>query len=154
MLRDADDNVLLLTSSHGKHLGIPAEKIKSFTLSRKNSVAKGALIGFLIGAATGMILGMASGDDPTLTAPVYDRFPKLILRTNDSVAMSAEEKALASAVGCGVSGAMLGIATASIFKKSFIIGGRKETFRDLQSEIMKTLVWQQPACKCQPRVKQ
>ena len=147
-------DLLLLTSSKGKQWQIPAENIQSFTLNRKNSTAKGALIGFAIGAATGMILGMSVGDDPAFNEPVYNRFPKLRFNLREDVPMSAEEKALAGAVGLGLSGAMIGVITASVLKKRFTIGGRKETFRDLQSEIMSTLVWKQPPCNCPQQVKQ
>ena len=48
---------------------VPAENLKSFTVKRKHSALRGALIGFGVGAAAGIIIGLASGNDPVMTYP-------------------------------------------------------------------------------------
>ena len=45
---------------------VPAENLKSFTMKRKHSALRGALIGFGVGAAAGIIIGLASGNDPVM----------------------------------------------------------------------------------------
>jgi len=141
MLRGINDSLLLVSASrNGQQWQIPAENIQSFSIKRKNSVAKGALIGFGIGAATGIIVGLASGDDPTYDEPVYDPFSAIAVGISNSFAMTKEEKAVAGGIGFGLTGAIIGGITGALLKKKFIIGGRKETFRDLQSEIMDKLV--------------
>ena len=139
-LRGANDSLLLVTGSKGIQWQIPAENIQSFSIKRKNSAARGALIGFAIGAATGILVGLASGDDPVYNEPVYDPFTAVAVGLNNMFAMTAGEKALAGGIGLGLSGAIIGSITGALVKKKFIIGGRKETFRDLQSEIMNKLV--------------
>jgi len=59
-LSAVNDTQLILKANHTQ-LSVPAENLKSFTLKRKHSVRRGALIGFGIGAAAGIIIGLASG---------------------------------------------------------------------------------------------
>ena len=140
-LRGINDSMLVVSvSQRGQQWHIPAENIQSFSIKRKSSVARGALIGFGIGAATGIIAGLASGDDPVYTEPVYDPFSAFAVSLSNAFAMTKGEKALAGGIGLGLSGAIIGGITGALVKKKFIIGGRKETFRDLQSEIMNKLV--------------
>ena len=119
---------------------IPAENIKSFSVKKKNSVLKGALIGFGAGAVAGIVIGFASGDDPVNTEPVYDPFSAAIVAFSNSFAMTAGEKAVGGGLALGVSGAIVGTIIGALAKKKFIIGGKKEKFRDLQSEIMMKLI--------------
>ena len=140
-LRGINDSLLTVSASpRAQEWHIPAENIQSFSMKRKNSVARGALIGFGIGAATGIIVGLASGDDPTYDEPVYDPFSAIAVGISNSFAMTKGEKAIAGGIGLGLSGAIIGGITGALLKKKFIIGGRKETFRDLQSEIMNKLI--------------
>jgi len=125
-------------------LYIPAENIRSFSLRRKNSALRGALIGFGIGAVAGIVIGLASGDDPVMEYPDPATDP-LGLGTfgtalNNAFAMTAEEKAIGGGIGLGATGAIIGTIIGAVAKKKFIIGGKKEKFRDLQSEIMMKLV--------------
>ena len=137
-----DTQLFLRTNNH--QLTVPAENVKSFTMKRKNSVLKGALIGFGIGAAAGVIIGLASGDDPVMSYPdPYD--DPLLLGTmavamNNAFAMTAGEKAVAGGLGLGATGAIVGTIIGAVAKKKFIIGGKKEKFHDLQGEIMRKLV--------------
>src|SRR5262245_61825193 len=92
-LRGVNDSLLVVSiSQRGQQYNIPAENIQSFSMKRKNSVGRGILIGFGIGAATGIIAGLASGDDPTYDEPVYDPFSAIVVGLNNAFAMTAQEK--------------------------------------------------------------
>jgi hypothetical protein len=121
-------------------MSIPAENIQSFTIRRKNSVLKGALIGLGIGAVTGVVIGLASGDDPIAPYPdpSTDIFGLGTLATGiqNSFAMTAEQKAIGGGIGLGITGAIVGTVVGALVKKKFIIEGKKEKFRDLQAELM------------------
>jgi len=114
---------------------IPAGNIKSFSLKRKNSILKGALIGTGAGAVTGIIIGLVSGDDPVYTGSVSDPFTALAVAIGNAFAMTAGEKAALAGVALGVGGAIVGTIIGAVAKKKFIIDGNKEKFRDLRSEI-------------------
>jgi len=103
---------------------IAAENIISFTLKRKNSVLKGALIGLGAGAFTGMCIGWISGDDPVKPGINITLF-----------GTTARQKAASYSEALGVGGALVGTIIGVALKKKFIIGGKKEKFRKLQSEI-------------------
>jgi len=135
-LRGANDSLLLVKGSKGNQWQIPAENIQSFSIRRKNSVGKGALIGFGIGAVTGIISGLASGDDP-VSNDVPDDFSSVF---SPSLNTTSVGKAATRGFGFGIGGAIIGGISGALMRKKFVIGGRKETFRDLQSEIMKKLV--------------
>ncbi|HKO82317.1 MAG TPA: hypothetical protein VJU78_18035, partial [Chitinophagaceae bacterium] len=135
-----NDSQLVLVKSFNHHQYVSAEDIRSFSVQRKKNTLKGALIGFGIGAVTGIIAGFASGDDPVYNEPVYDPFSAIVVGINNAFAMTAGEKALWGGIGLGASGAIIGTVVGALAKKKFIIGGKKEKFRDLQSEIMMKLV--------------
>ena len=135
-----NDSQVVLLKSFTNQQYIPAENIRSFSLKRKNSVLKGALIGFGVGAITGIVIGLASGDDPVYTEPVNDPFSGIIVAINNSFAMTAGEKALWGGIGLGTSGAIIGTIIGAVAKKKFTIGGKKEKFRDMQAEMMMKLV--------------
>lgn len=120
----------------------PIEQIHSIRLRKKNSGLKGALIGFGIGAVTGVVIGFASGDDPIATAGPND-FWGIGAAIQNAFAMTAEEKALAGGIGLGVSGALTGAVIGALIKKKFIIGGSRKVARDLNSDLMKRLMIQQ-----------
>ncbi|HEY6505642.1 MAG TPA: hypothetical protein VIZ28_16820 [Chitinophagaceae bacterium] len=133
MLSSANDSQLVLINSikavhvpvsANNMLQVPAENIQSFTMKRKNSGLRGALIGFGIGAFTGIVAGFVSGDDDPDTW----------------FAMTAGEKAVGGGILLGGTGAIIGAIIGGVAKKTFIIGGKKEKFRDLQAELMMKLV--------------
>lgn len=132
-----DSQVLLIRSTNGSYT-IPAENIQSFTMKRKNSALKGALIGLGVGTLTGIIIGLASGDDP-LMEPSPSDFG-ITAAINNAFAMTAGEKAVVGGIGLGTTGAIVGAIIGAVAKKKFIIGGRKEKYRDLQAELMAKLV--------------
>ena len=142
-LSAVNDTQLVLKTKNDQ-LSVPAENLKSFTLKRKHSVARGALIGFGIGAAAGIIIGLASGDDPVMTYPNPNEDPlglgTMMVAVNNAFAMTAGEKAIAGGLGLGATGAIVGTIIGAVAKKKFIIGGKKEKFHDLQGEIMMKLV--------------
>ena len=137
-LTEVDDSGLVVTKSNGYHSHIPVEKIRSISLKRKNSVVNGALVGLGIGALTGMIAGVADGDQPLFSGPVSDPISAVAVGVSTYLAMTPKERTFAG--GLALSGALIGAITGAVAKKKFTIGGRKETFRDLQAELMSKLV--------------
>lgn len=142
-LSTVNDTQLVLKTSNNV-LTVPAENVKSFTVKRKNSALRGALIGFGIGAAAGVIIGLASGNDPIMSYPSPSEDPLGIgtigAAINNAFAMTAGEKAIAGGLGLGATGAIVGTIIGAVAKKKFTIGGKKERFHDLQGEIMMKLV--------------
>jgi len=142
-LSAVNDTQLILKANHTQ-LSVPAENLKSFTLKRKHSVRRGALIGFGIGAAAGIIIGLASGDDPKMSYPNANEDPfglgTMVVAMYNAFAMTAGEKAVAGGLGLGATGAIVGTIIGAVAKKKFTIGGKKEKFHDLQGEIMMKLV--------------
>ncbi len=134
----------LVLNSFSEQQFINAENIKSFTLKRKNSVLKGALIGLGVGALTGVIIGFASGDDPVMSYPdPNDDFFGLgtfATAIHNAFAMTAGQKAAAGGLLMGTSSAIVGTIIGAVARKKFIIGGKKEKFYDLQSELMTKLI--------------
>ena len=143
LLSSVNDSQLVLNKSKGQ-LTVPAENLKSFTLKRKNSVLKGALIGLGIGAAAGVIIGLASGNDPVMAYPSANDDPfglgTMAVALNNSFAMTAGEKAVAGGLALGATGALVGTIIGAVAKKKFVIGGKKEKFHDLQADVMMKLV--------------
>ncbi len=137
-----DTQVILKTNANP--LSVPAENLKAITLKRKNSVGRGALIGFGIGAAAGIIIGLASGDDPVMSYPNPNEDPfgigTAVVAMNNAFAMTAGQKAIAGGLGLGATGAIVGTIIGAVAKKKFTIGGKKEKFHDLQGELMTKLV--------------
>lgn len=72
----------LILKANGNQMRVPSENVKSFTVKRKNSAARGALIGFGIGAVAGIIIGLASGDDKS---PVMRGFKSGIRKSSFEV---------------------------------------------------------------------
>jgi uncharacterized membrane protein len=134
----------LILKTYNQQMVVPAENLKSFTMKRKHSALKGALIGFGVGAAAGIIIGLASGDDPVMAYPDPYDDPLLLgsigVAVNNAFAMTAGEKAITGGIGLGVTGAIVGTIIGAVAKKKFIIGGKKEKFHDLQGGLMKKLV--------------
>ncbi len=138
-----DSQVVLKT--YKNQLVVPAENLKSFTVKRKHSALRGALIGFGVGAAAGIIIGLASGNDPIMTynpGPYGDPLglEAIGVAMNNAFAMTAGQKAVAGGIGLGATGAIVGTIIGAVAKKKFIIGGRKEKFHDLQGQLMTKLV--------------
>jgi hypothetical protein len=149
-----DDNQVVLIPAKNKNfklagndnVNVGIDQIRSISLRKKNSGLKGALLGMGIGATVGIIAGFASGDDEK--QPYYDSnqdpfgLGNVFVSLNNAFAMTAGEKALAGGIGLGVSGAIIGAIIGAVAKKKFIIGGKKEVYRDLQGDLMKRLIVQ------------
>jgi hypothetical protein len=138
-----DTQLILKTNNH--QMVVPAENLKSFTIKRKHSALRGALIGFGVGAAAGIIIGLASGNDPVMTynpGPYGDPLglEAIGVAMNNAFAMTAGEKAVVGGLGLGATGAIVGTIIGAVAKKKFIIGGKTEKFHDLQGELMMKLV--------------
>jgi hypothetical protein len=142
-LTAVNDSQLVLRT-YKDQINISAENLKSFTVKRKNSTLKGALIGFGIGAAAGIIIGFASGNDPVMAYPDYNDDPlglaSIGVALNNAFAMTAGQKAVAGGVALGGTGAIVGTIIGALAKKKFTIGGKKEKFHDLQGELMMKLI--------------
>jgi hypothetical protein len=117
----------------------PVSKVNSISLQKKNSALKGTLIGLGAGVVTGVVIGFASGDDP-IEPYTGNPFEDFFIALNNSLAMTAGEKALTGGLTFGLTGALTGFIIGKIAKKKFIIGGKKETYRDLQGDLMKRLI--------------
>ena len=143
LLAGVNDSGLVL-NNYKCLLTVPAENLKSFTLKRKHSVLKGALIGFGVGAAAGVIMGLASGNDRVVAYPNPGEDPLGIgtfaAGLNNAFAMTAGEKAVLGGLGLGATGAIVGTIIGTVARKKFVIGGRKEKFHDLQADVMMKLV--------------
>jgi hypothetical protein len=155
-----DDQVILLPAGSKKFnlaslanpgitdntINIGVDQIQSISLRKKNSVLKGALIGLGIGALTGVIAGFVSGDDPVQPynsgQDPYSALGNVFIAFDNSFAMTAGEKAAGGAILLGGTGAIIGTIVGAIAKKKFIIGGKKEVYRDLQGDLMKRLIVQ------------
>jgi len=116
-----------------------SEQIQSIRIRRKNAPLKGALIGMGVGAITGIVIGLVSGDDP-IQPYTGEPFSDMFIALGNSFAMTAGEKATAGGIGLGITGGVVGLIFGSVAKKKFIIGGKKQKVRDLQAELMQKLV--------------
>ena len=96
--------------------------IKNLKVRRKGSVGKGALIGFLGGALTGVIIGFAAGDDEC------DGWCILTY--------SAGQKAAMAGVGLAIVGGSVG-AIAGSSGKNFHINGNHDKYLEYQNDLIK-----------------
>jgi hypothetical protein len=117
---------------------IPVTQINTIALQKRNAGTKGALIGLGVGILTGVITGLASGDDPV--EAYQGDFGDIFRGINNAFAMTAGQKALAGAIVFGGLGSLTGFILGKVAKKKFIIGGQKNTYRDLQGDLMKRLI--------------
>ncbi|MBI1342675.1 MAG: hypothetical protein GC171_07075 [Terrimonas sp.] len=127
----------------GAMILIPTEQINIIGLKRKNNVMKGALIGFGVGALSGIIGGIISGDDP-VTRNTGEPFSDLFngIRKLLTWKLTAGQKAVAGGLVFGLTGAATGAIIGALVKKKFFIGGKKEAFRQHHSELIKRAMLQ------------
>jgi hypothetical protein len=114
------------------------DQIDKFSLRKKNAGLKGALIGLGVGAATGAIIGLVSGDDP-----VQPHRNSNNAGTNFQFALvsTTGEKIAIGAIGLGLVGSITGLIIGNGFKKKFIIGGSTAKMPESHRLIM-----QKPRC--------
>ena len=150
-----DENIYLLPVSRNKKyfrsseflapdanaggFNVQVSQINTIALQRKNAGLKGTLIGLGTGAIIGALTGFISGDDPIQECGPNDFFC-IGAAINNAFAMTAGEKAFVGAIGLGLTGALTGFILGKVAKKKFIIGGKKDTYRDIQGELMKRLI--------------
>jgi hypothetical protein len=148
LLQAADDTVFLLAAKHKPmqiggyykpdksaiKIHTPVPQISTIRTHKKNAVLRGTLIGLASGAFIGAIAGYASGDDPV--QPYTGDLADVFIAVGNAFAMTAEEKAVASATGLGLAGAGIGAIIGAVAKKKFIIGGNKQTYKERQHELM------------------
>ena len=128
------------TGSYNETVRINALQINKITLKKKNGGLKGALIGLGVGVIIGAIAGYAGGDDPVMayTGTLNDLFAGF----NNAFAMTAGQKAVAEGLLGGVTGPLTGAVIGALVKKKFIIGGKKDKYRDLHNDLMQRLIVQ------------
>jgi hypothetical protein len=100
---------------------IDALQINTIALKKKNAALKGTLIGLGAGIIVGAIAGFASGDDPQ----------------EEWFALTAGEKAFGLGIIGGAAGALIGVIAGVLSKTVFIIGGKKDAYRNAQAELNK-----------------
>jgi hypothetical protein len=114
---------------------LQVSEIQTVSLQKKGAAGRGAILGLGIGALTGVIVGFAEGDDPV--TPYTGTFGDIFIAVGNAFAMTAEEKAVANGLALGVTGALTGYLIGKLTKKKFIIGDKKEVYRDLSGELTK-----------------
>lgn len=123
---------------------VPIENINTIVIRRKNATTRGIFIGMASGAAAGALIGLISGDDYILPYPSYNNDPlglgTIGVALSNAFASTAEEKALLGAAAGAVFGALTGAVIGSLAKKKFVIGGKKEKYRDLEGKLMQRLL--------------
>ncbi len=117
---------------------VQVSQINIIALQKKNAGLKGALLGLGAGVITGAIIGFAEGDDPI--TPYTGTWGDIFIGLGNALAMTAGEKALMYGAMVGLTGSLTGFIIGKLAKKKFIIGGKKDTYRDMQGELMKRLI--------------
>ena len=106
----------------GQGESIPYQDISSITFKKKGNATKGIIYGAVGGFLVGVIIGLASGDDPVVP-PEQD-----FLGIGNAFRSSAGEKAIGGGLMLAGAGAVVGGVTGALIKKRFIINGKKEKF--------------------------
>lgn len=119
---------------HGESIRIDALQINTITLKRKNGGLRGALIGLGIGVITGAIIGYGSNDDQVVS--YTNTFDNYFSELQNAFAITAGQKAAVGALLVGTTGALTGAIIGGLLKKKFIIGGKKDVFRDHHHKLM------------------
>ena len=111
------------------HLNIPSQEIQQLRLRRKGRVGRGILLGAAAGVITGVIIGLASGDDPdceydpnSLFLPVH-----FVGAFCEATSMTAGQKAILAGTGLGLAGGLVGGIIGSI-KIKIPINGSQNIF--------------------------
>jgi small nuclear ribonucleoprotein (snRNP)-like protein len=113
-----DDNQLMLTTSSNESYAISAANIRTISFKEKNAVLKGSLIGFTVGALSGIgcqrLVNLHYSDPPG--------------KNNVKAGLL-----FGSAVG------LAGGLSAAVFKKTFMIRGKKARYYKLHPNLIKRL---------------
>ena len=110
-------------------------EIDRLIIRRKGAAGKGALAGALVGLSIGVMAGLISGDDPPCVASNQD-FLGLGYVFCEAFRMTAGEKARLYGISGAVTGSVIGLMVGAVARKKFMIGKRKEQFREMQGVMM------------------
>ena len=128
ILLEVNDESLNIIGKKNAEIIIKIKDIHKLKIRRKGKVGRSAGIGAGIGAATGGIIGLVSGDDPDKTVDAG------WFGTWTVEGTTAGEKAVAWAVGLGITGTIVG-AVVGTKKESFLINGDLGNYQTYFSEI-------------------
>jgi hypothetical protein len=117
----------------GKGKLIQYPDISSITIQRKGSAARGVIYGAVGGFLIGVIIGIASGDDP-VTPPEED-----FLGLSGLFTYTAGEKAIGGGILLAGAGAAVGGITGALIKKKFTINGKKENFDAMRMQTLEKI---------------
>lgn len=123
VIQQVSDSAIYLLTKDGQ-VRIASNVIKQIAIKRKGNVGRGVLTGSIIGIGVGTIIGFASGDDECDG-------------TSFCFAVSAEEKAVASAVVLGGLGALIGWGMGSMAIKHIKIDENQYVF-EKNAELLRT----------------
>ena len=117
-----------------------AENIETIFIKNKNAKTKNTLIGAGIGLLAGVVIGLASGDDPVYEYPNPENdilgFGTLAVGLNNAFALTAGQKALILGTGGMGTGALVGAIIGSLARKKFIINGKREKFEAMKLSVL------------------
>jgi len=118
--------------------------ISKIVVRRKGSTGRGMLYGALIGLGTGVVAGLISGSDPVTTQGNPDLYG-FDVAMNNAFRMTAGEKAVLLGLGGSLNGALIGGIIGGLARKTFIIGGKKEKFKEMQLNVLDKVYGKRPA---------
>ena len=118
----------------------PYDHLEKIEIKRKAAAGRGAWQGALIGLAAGVIVGLASGDDPVApTDNPNDPWGNVFGSISNAFSMTAGEKAAGGGFVGAVTGGLMGALVGSLVKKKFIIGRNKQKFQAMRQNILEKL---------------
>ncbi|HMR90678.1 MAG TPA: hypothetical protein PKC69_00120 [Chitinophagaceae bacterium] len=121
---------------------IDASAIKQIKWYRKKNTAKWTVLGALGGGLTGVIMGLAEGDDEII--PYTGGWADLFIALSNSIAMTSGEKALFYGITLSITGAATGYFFSHILKKKIVLKGNKGKYQELRGELLKRSLIIQP----------
>jgi len=116
LLYEVNDESLKIIDNHSVEISIDASNIRLIKIRRKGKIGNGVLIGTSAGFATGLIIGVVSGDSPDQT--IGSIFGAEIIVEG----ATAGEKALGMGILMAVGGSGVGAIIASKKETIFING--------------------------------
>jgi len=130
VLYQVEDGKLQISENNFDHQVIYAHEIDKIKLRRQGSIGRGVMIGILSGFATGVLIGLMSGNDPPCARPPRNSGfgGALGYAVCSSFRMSAAEKALGAGVSLGLVGGIVGAVVGSLQIK-IPINGSSEKFK-------------------------
>jgi hypothetical protein len=124
-------------SGDASQLTIPSQEIQQLRLRRKGRVGRGILTGATAGVVSGVIIGLASGDDPDCDYnpnTLYLPGQFLVAAFCEGTSMTAGQKAVLAGAGLGLAGGLVGGILGSI-KIKIPINGSQNIFEANQARL-------------------